>query len=232
MSQLGKPILREDLPAAPQQQPSPRVAHIVSVSGAQAVAVLERSAAMASANIRVEIGATMTIPTPRVTVVGLVSAVSVPMPDAAAGHDDISLIELNLAGEIATDPNTSRLAFRRGVSSLPSIGDGVYLADQPALALVYAQPDSVTIDVGTLFQNSRVPARLLVDDLFGKHFLIVGTTGCGKSSALTCILQSLLVDHKQARVVILDIHNEYSAAFGEQADDDRPVESQSPILVA
>jgi len=213
------------------QQPSisPRVAHIVSVSGAQAVAILERSTAAGGVPVRVEIGATMTISTPQATVVGLVSAVSVPMPDAAAGQDDVSLIELNLGGEIVVDQNSSRLVFRRGVSSLPTIGDGVYLADRQALTLAYSQPESATIDVGTLYQNSAVPARLLVDDLFGKHFLIVGTTGCGKSSALTCILQSLLPDYKQARVVILDIHNEYSAAFGEQAETIDPSSLNLPF---
>ena len=56
------------------QQPSisPRVAHIVSVSGAQAVAILERSTAAGGVPVRVEIGATMTISTPQATVVGLV----------------------------------------------------------------------------------------------------------------------------------------------------------------
>ena len=46
-----------------------RVAHIVSVSGAQAVAILERSTGLSP--VRVEIGATMAIPTPHATVVGL-----------------------------------------------------------------------------------------------------------------------------------------------------------------
>ena len=218
-------------PIATQQNLSPRVAHIVSVSGAQAVAVLERSAVFGSKQlpVRVEIGATMTIPTPHATVVGLVSEMNVPMPDAAAGDDNISLIELNLAGEIVVDRATSRLTFRRGVSSLPSIGDGVHLADQYALTLAYTQPDAATIDVGTLFQNSAVPARLLVDDLFGKHFLIVGTTGCGKSSALTCILQSLMPEYAHARVVVLDIHNEYSAAFGEMAESIDPSSLNIPF---
>ena len=211
----------------PQTGVSPRVAHIISVSGAQAVAILEQSAAAPA--MRVEIGATMTIPTPRATVIGLVSAVSVPLPDATAGREDISLIELNLAGEIVTDQDSSRLVFRRGVSSLPSIGDAVQLADRQALELAYCQSDSATIDIGTLFQNAAVPARLLVDDLFGKHFLIVGTTGCGKSSALTCILRALLPEFKQARVVILDIHNEYSAAFGEQAETIDPSSLNLPF---
>jgi uncharacterized protein len=235
MSHAGAGTAIQDSAGASRemQQPSmsPRVAHIVSVSGAQAVAILERSALTGGgpSPVRVEIGATMAIPTPHATVVGLVSAVSVPMPDAASGQDDISLIELNLAGEIVVDQSSSRFVFRRGVSSLPSIGDGVHLADRQALTLAYSQLDSATIEVGTLYQDSAVPARLLIDDLFGKHFLIVGTTGCGKSSALTCILQSLLPDYKQARVVILDIHNEYAAAFGEQAESIDPASLNLPF---
>ena len=33
----------------------------------------------------------------------------------------------------------------------------------------------------TLYQTHR-SARLMADDLFSKHFAIVGTTGCGKST--------------------------------------------------
>ena len=203
--------------ASPKPGASLRVGHIVSVSGAQAVAVADRAPAGMSFH-RVEIGATMTVPTPHATVIGIVSAVSVPMPDAASGTEEVNLIELSLAGEIVVDARTSRPVFRRGVSSLPTIGDSMHLADRDALALAYAQPDTATIDVGALYQHPEVPARLLVDDLFGKHFLIVGTTGCGKSSALICILRSLLPEYRQARVVVLDIHGEYAAAFGNQAE--------------
>jgi uncharacterized protein len=201
-----KPVIRSNA--------SPRAGHIVSVTGAQAVAVMENNPA---AHYRVEIGATLTIPTPHALVVGIVSAVSVPMPDAASGTEEVNLIELNLAGEIVLDPAKGRV-FRRGVSSLPTIGDGVHLADREALTIAYTRPDVATIEVGALYQHPDVPARLLVDDLIGKHFLIVGTTGSGKSTALTCILKSLLPDYRQARIVVLDIHGEYAAAFGSQAE--------------
>jgi DNA helicase HerA-like ATPase len=203
----------------------------VSVSGAQAVAVMERPANGIGkpGDYRIEIGAMMMIPTTRSTVLGLVSAVSVPMPDVAAGKEEIHLVELNLAGELVNDPRTHQPMFRRGVSSLPSIGDPVHLADKQALMLAYSPPGSATIEVGTLYQNSSVPARLLVDDLFGKHFIIVGTTGCGKSSALTCILQGLLPDYGEARIVILDIHNEYAAAFGDKAESIDPTNLNLPF---
>lgn len=225
MSHAGAAAARE----LPQSSLSPRVAHIVSVSGAQAVAVLDRSGVTGDGQspVRVEIGATMTIHTTRGVVVGLVSAVSMPVPDTAAGQNSISLIELNLAGEIVADPKTSRLDFHRGVSNLPTIGDAVHLADPQTLMLTYSQPDGETIEVGTLFQDSAVPARFLVDEVLGKHLLIVGTTGCGKTSAMACVLQGLLPEHKYAHVVVLDIHNEYSAAFGQQA---APIDPSSLTL--
>src|SRR4029079_14782166 len=78
--------------------------------------------------------------------------------------------------------------------------------------------DAGAIEVGPLYQDELVPARLLVDDLLAKHFIVVGTTGCGKSSAVTCILRRVLTDYQHAHVVVLDVHNEYKSVFGEQAE--------------
>src|SRR5262249_11836618 len=64
------------------------------------------------------------------------------------------------------------------------------------------------------YQDKNVPARLLTDDLLRKHFIVVGSTGSGKSCALTCIPRRLLDVRKTAHVVILDVHNEYARAFG------------------
>lgn len=199
---------RRGLPAAPPV----RLAHVVSVSGSHAVAILERQDAIAD-KARVQIGALIKIITPDATVMGVVSAVSAPMPAAEGEPQSLGLVEINLAGEIVSDHNR-RLTFRRGVSSLPSLGDAVMLADKHDLTRVYAPPQAASVQIGSLFQDPTVPARLLVDDLLAKHFLVVGSTGSGKSSAVTCILQRLLHEHSHAHMLILDIHNEYSAAFG------------------
>jgi DNA helicase HerA-like ATPase len=196
------------------------IARIVSVTGAQAVAIVdsEVSEAHRRGEERIEIGALMKIASQRTIVMGVVSAVSIPVPDAEDGKQPIGLVELNLAGEISVDKLTLKPMFRRGVTSIPTIGDPVQMADHSDLALVYTPTDADTITVGTLFQDPSVPARLLTNELFGKHFTVVGTTGCGKSSALTCILQSVLQDHKHAHIVLLDIHNEYAGAFGDRAE--------------
>lgn len=209
-NQTSKP--GERLVAAPA-----RLARIVSVSGAQAVAIMDLGA-RERGDGRIEIGALMKIATPRSMVMGLVSAVTTPMPeDRETRTTDVELVELNLAGEIVTN-ETGKSAFRRGVQSLPSVGDAVCLADREDLRLVYANPAAASVEIGTLFQDERVPARLLIDELFGKHFIVVGTTGCGKSSTLTCILQSVIAEHAHARIVILDVHNEYPGAFGDTAE--------------
>jgi uncharacterized protein len=199
---------RRGLPAAPPI----RLAHIVSVSGSHAVAVIERQDAIAD-QARVQIGQLVKVVTPTSAVMGVISAISAPMPAAEGEPQPMGLIELNLAGEVVPDHNR-RLTFRRGVSNLPTLGDAVVLADKHDLTRVYAPPQAASIRIGSLFQDASVPARLLVDDLLAKHFLVVGSTGSGKSSAVTCILQRLLSEHAHAHVLILDIHNEYSAAFG------------------
>src|SRR4051794_11237588 len=76
-----------------------RLAHVVSVSGGQAIAVLERRDNDGNW-LRVDIGALMKIPTGPTSIIAIVSAVSTPMPGQDGG-EEVALLELTLAGEIA-----------------------------------------------------------------------------------------------------------------------------------
>jgi hypothetical protein len=206
---------RRGVPAVPPK----RIGHIVSVSGGRAVAVLERlQSGMRGEHPRIQIGALVKITTPASSAVGWVTGVTAPMPSADGEGNDLGLIELNLVGEIVIDGVSRRLCFRRGVSSIPSIGDPVLFADRHDLTRIYAPPALATIQVGALYQDPAVPARFLVDDLLSKHFVVVGSTGSGKSCALTTVLQRVLDDHKHAHIVVMDIHNEYMSAFGDKAE--------------
>ena len=51
-----------------------------------------------------------------------------------------------------------------------------------------------------------------------KHFAVIGTTGSGKSCAVTVLLRALVDSHPFAHIVLLDPHNEYSAAFSGLAE--------------
>lgn len=218
---------RRNVPAA---EPV-KIGHIVSVSGSQAIAVLERRVGtmLQQRDKRIQIGALVKITTPSTSVVGLISAVSSPTPGFDNGGDEVGLVELNLAGELVVDPTTHRPAFSRGVTCLPSLGDPVMFADRHDLTRVYSQPNVASIRVGSLYQDAGVPARLLVNDLLSKHFIVVGTTGCGKSTALTCVLQRVLHEHHYAHIVVLDVHNEYPNAFGDQAETIDPSNLNLPI---
>jgi hypothetical protein len=206
-------VERRGVPA----EPLVRIGHIVSVSAAHAIAVLENADAQTAgpAASRIVIGAVVQILTPSCPVLGLVTAITGPLPAAPGEKETVALVEINLVGETSVHEKSKRLTFRRGVHSLPTIGDAVFLADRHDLTRIYAPPHLASVKVGTLFQDPKVPAKLLTDDLFSKHFIVTGSTGSGKSCALTCIIQRAIEEHKSAHVVILDLHNEYKNAFGD-----------------
>jgi len=195
------------------------IGRIVSVSGARAVAILDHTLfGLGAVPPRVQIGALLKIATPDSAVISLVTAVSTPMPSAGDETEEIALVELNLVGEIVRGSAGCDPRFRLGVASLPTIGDALLLAGREDLMCVFAPHALATIKVGALYQDPAVAARLRIDDLLSKHFIIVGSTGSGKSCALTCILQRILEDHKYAHIVVLDVHNEYLTAFGDKVE--------------
>ena len=208
-----------------------RLAHIVSVSGSSAIALLDKvhSQKVEPRKARIEMGALMKISTPHSMVMCLVSGISCPVPESGSTISEIELVELSLTGEIATNEPTIKPSFHRGVAHLPSVGDAVHFANRADLELVYSPTNAATVEVGQLYQDSNVPARLLINDLLRKHFIIVGTTGCGKSSAIRCILDGILRDHSFARIVVLDIHDEYRGAFGNMAEQINPSSFRLPF---
>lgn len=200
--------------------PKGAIGHIVSVSGPRAVAVLARGIQSGPGPVppRVQIGALLKIATPASSVMTLVTAVTTPMPASDEQKDELALVELNLVGEIVPSGPEREPAFRFGVTSPPTIGDPLLLADRTDLTRVFAPSGVATVQIGALYQDAAVPARLRVDDLLAKHFIVVGSTGSGKSCALTCILQRILEGHKYAHIVVMDIHNEYLSAFGDKVE--------------
>jgi DNA helicase HerA-like ATPase len=124
---------------------------------------------------------------------------------------------VDLLGEVVSGPN-GRASFRRGVSHSPRLGAGVSLATREEMAAVYAPTSVANIRIGALTHDETQPAYIMLDELLQKHFAVVGTTGAGKSCAVTLVLSGILERQPNAHVVLLDPHNEYAAAFGDLAD--------------
>jgi DNA helicase HerA-like ATPase len=192
-----------------------RVGRIIAVSASQAVALLEAGDSP-DRSWPVEMGALVKLHTRVSTVYGMVSGLRVPLPSLSPSDQELKVVELELAGEAMRDANGELGSFRRGVSAHPALDEPVYLASPADLALVYARPSVATAKIGTLHQDSSVPAYILTNELFGKHFSVVGTTGSGKSCVVAAILSAVIERNPHAHVMLLDPHGEYASAFGEQ----------------
>ena len=139
-----------------------------------------------------------------------------------------TVFEIQVLGEIANGGPEAKTGFQRGVSSYPPLDAPVTTVTLRDLAKVYARPRSSNVHVGRLRHNRKVPAFVLTDSLLGKHFAVLGTTGAGKSCAVTVILRSILDDHPQGHIILLDPHNEYASAFGDKAELLNPSNLQLP----
>ncbi|MGI9417201.1 MAG: helicase HerA domain-containing protein [Geminicoccaceae bacterium] len=135
-----------------------------------------------------------------------------------------TIFEVQVLGEIADD----RVDFQRGVSSYPPLDAPVTTITIRDIAKIYARPRSSNVHIGQLRHNPKVPAFVLTDSLLGKHFAVLGTTGTGKSCATTVILRSILDEHPQGHVVLIDPHNEYGPAFADRAELLHPGNLQLP----
>ena len=206
------------------------IGHVASVSGSKVAGVLaeaESPEALARLAEAVQIGALVKMPTPRATVFGIVSALSERDPAASPQGSNGRVMEIDLFGEGRPNGDAS-LKFQRGVSCYPGLGNTIYPATPEDLAEIYACPEEANVRFGTLHQDQSLPTHLITDQLLGKHFAILGTTGSGKSCALTVILKALLGDNPYGHIVLLDPHNEYGGAFGEAAELISPAKLELP----
>jgi uncharacterized protein len=214
-------LMPQTAPEADRQDRS--IGRIVSVTGAKAIVLLDdgmtsedkRSRAPAE---RPEMGTLFAIETANTVVLAIVSALSVPVPAQREGESELWIAELGLVGELWKQGDGRGITFNRGVSVYPALGDRVRVASRPELEQAFCGDRRSSVRVGCIRQDPSISATVRVDELLGKHFAIVGTTGTGKSCTTALILRAILQKHPAAHMVLLDPHNEYAPAFGEWAE--------------
>jgi DNA helicase HerA-like ATPase len=196
-----------------------RVGRIIAVAASQAITLVESrgDGAHPAPDTPLEMGALVKVRARASTIYGLVTGLRVPLPNLDPSDKVLKIAEIDLIGEVVFGPAGEPSSFRRGVSAYPALDEPVCLATPEDLALVYARPSAATVQVGTIHQNSAVPAYLLIDELFGKHFSVLGTTGSGKSCVVATILSAVIERNPNAHIVVLDPHDEHAAAFGPRA---------------
>ena len=112
--------------------------------------------------------------------------------------------------------------FERGISQYPNMGDSVHLATEGNLARVYASDGFGQIVIGSLSSAESIQARISLNELVTRHSAILGSTGSGKSTTVASLLrsvtdESLEIEYPSARVLMLDVHGEYSGAMRDVA---------------
>jgi uncharacterized protein len=172
---------------------------------------------------KAQIGALLKVPMASSTAYGFIARLGF---EQAAGEASVAVAEIDLLGE-QTGRNGVQ-SFARGISIYPVLGSPVFAATAEDIALIYAKPNTWTLAIGSLHQDAARPAYLLSQEFLSKHSAIVGTTGSGKSCALTLMLRTLLTAHPNGHVVLLDPHGEYASAFTDLAERMTPDRLQLP----
>ncbi len=134
--------------------------------------------------------------------------------DQPTSDNYIATASVDLLGEIS---GGERPKFQRGVTNYPTIGDAVDLITAQDLRTVYAPSGSDQINIGTLQQDRSVIAYVDVEEMLSKHFAVLGSTGVGKSTSVSLLLNEILKARPNLRVFLLDVHNEYGRCFGDRA---------------
>lgn len=211
-----------------------RVGRVIEVSGSKVIGELESSVedlyrTYKSRRYTVgQVGSIVRIEAGDKLVFGLVTALrmaEVAMAERSQDKktversSDAKWLEIELFGEgLRSGIGENDFTFQRGVVTYPLPGQPIFVATVGELSRIYNRPDKPSIHIGSLSQSTGLPVYLMTNELLGKHFAVLGTTGSGKSCSVTVLLQAILDVAPSGHIILLDPHNEYSKAFGTKAE--------------
>jgi DNA helicase HerA-like ATPase len=198
-------------------QPDARVlGRVVQCDGARAVLSAFASDDVPAMRGLWNVGRTVSINLGDVRTVGLVYRIEAPAHGWLDDEINPINVHVELVGEVR-DVEGGNPVFDRGITSYPHIGAISHRIRARDLAAVYDLAGRNALTIGQLSQDETIDARIAIDDVLNKHFAVVGTTGVGKSTAVSLLLRKAILARPDLRVLILDPHNEFSTAFPEHA---------------
>lgn len=188
--------------------------HVLSCRGSEARVGLPAPVPLGEQ--RATVGKFLAIKSGFSLLVGMIAEVTTIDPELGASSGYRAVARVDLMGEIVRD-ETGAARFQRGVREYPAIGDPVEMLRRYDLRTVYAALEDQSISIGHLHLDNAIPAYVDVDNMLQKHFAILGSTGVGKSSGVSVILNEILRARPSVRILLLDAHNEYGHCFGPTA---------------
>ncbi len=188
---------------------------IISVKGSLARIGIHATSQMGQFEARATVGRFVAIRCSTSSVIAMITEVSCEGLAPVDRDRYVATASVDLLGEI--NPGQSGPRFQRGVTVYPAINDEVNPITSQELRTVYAPSHKDAIHVGHLQQDPTVGAYVDVDEMLNKHFAVLGSTGVGKSSGVSLLLNEILVVRPNLRLFLLDVHNEYGRCFGDRA---------------
>ena len=168
---------------------------------------------MPVSEVRATVGRFVSIRCASSVIVAMITEVS--CENLSSADNLIAIASVDLLGEIHNAADKAK--FQRGVTNYPTIGDSVDLITSQELRTIYAPTGSDQINVGFLQQDRSVVAYVDVEEMLSKHFAVLGSTGVGKSTGVSLLLNEILKARPNLRIFLLDVHNEYGRCFGDRA---------------
>src|ERR1700744_1359077 len=196
----------------PGRIPVTSFGRVISVRGALARVGLLAEGQMPASEVRGTVGKFVSIRCASSTIVAMITDVT--SENMKTSDTYIASAGVDLLGEIL---GVDRPKFQRGVTHYPTIGDVVDLISSQDLRTGYAPSGADQINVGTLQQDRPVIAYVDVEEMLSKHFAVLGSTGVGKSTGVSLLLNEILKARPNLRIFLLDVHNEYGRCFGDRA---------------
>src|SRR3954447_3815116 len=185
---------------------------VISVRGSLARVGLLAVSQLAVSEVRATVGRFISIRCATSTIVAMITDVT--CEDLPSSDNYIASAGVDLLGEIL---GGDRPKFQRGVTHYPTIHDTVELITNQELRTVYAPSGSDQINVGNLQQDPSVIAYVDIEEMLSKHFAVLGSTGVGKSTGVSLLLNEILKSRPNLRIFLLDVHNEYGRCFGDRS---------------
>ncbi|MCI5075701.1 DUF87 domain-containing protein [Oricola sp.] len=190
--------------------------HVVSCDGTHAVIAALAGRGDPASEDYWAVGQLISIRVDNNRVVGMLFKVDTNTGLWSSDVSNLIHIHVELVGEIVEDEH-GKAKFTGGISSYPHLGAIAHRIRKVDLAAIYENDDERAIPIGFLSQNNEIPALISIDSLISRHFAVVGTTGVGKSTAVTLLLRKIVGTRPDVRILILDPHNEFSSAFPDLA---------------
>jgi uncharacterized protein len=195
-----------------EQPPKRMIGKVVAIDGARATIATAASNAEHVGMDFWSIGRLITINLGQSRIVAMVYQMNVQQGQWEEGKENILLVQVELVGEVVDLPE-GRRQFRRGIANYPWLGATAHRIRSDDLRSVFDLGARKGVEIGRVSQDESIPAVVSIDDMLSKHFSVVGTTGVGKSSAVSLLVRKSVEAKQDLRALVLDPHNEYSHAF-------------------